>query len=83
MMESDSSSRCFCIRMGAKRIGRQNTTQFTWVFNNTRGSALLATMLRAAVNVWTDIYHPDRAGALLSWLGCGVIRLAALIVAVV
>jgi len=44
--------------MEAKRIARQNTTHFTWVLNNTRGSALLATMLHTAVNVWTDIYRP-------------------------
>src|SRR5437773_1598941 len=80
---SNSASRCFCTRMEAKRIARQNTTHFTWVLNNTRGSALLATMLHTAVNVWTDIYHPDHADALFSWLGCGVIRLASLIVAVI
>lgn len=57
---------------------------FTWVFNNTRGSLLLATMLHAAVNVWNDIYHPDPAGiALFSWLSTDVMCLIALIVVVV
>jgi membrane protease YdiL (CAAX protease family) len=57
---------------------------FTWIFNNTRGSVLLASLLHAAANTWPEIFHPDRAGsALYAWLGCGVICLVALIVVVV
>lgn len=57
---------------------------FTWVFNNTRGSVLLAHMLHQALNIWTVIYLPDPAGsALFSWLGTGMNCLVALIVVVV
>jgi membrane protease YdiL (CAAX protease family) len=54
---------------------------FTWVFNNTRGSVLLAMLLHAASNVWRGIYRPESADfAVHVSLYTGVMWLAALIV---
>ena len=59
----------------------------TWVFNNTRGSVLLAILFHAAVNTWTQVlpgidtaHYP---AGLLYWLFIGLICLAAVIVVLV
>jgi membrane protease YdiL (CAAX protease family) len=54
---------------------------FTWVFNNTRGSVLLAMLLHAASNGWRGIYRPESADFTFHVsLYTGVMWLAALIV---
>jgi hypothetical protein len=57
---------------------------FTWLFNNTRGSVLLATMLHQGVNIWTDVYHSDLASvALFSKLYAGALYVVTAIVVVI
>jgi uncharacterized protein len=57
---------------------------FTWVFNKTRGSVLLAMLLHAASNGWRGLYRPESADfAFHVSLYIGVMCLAALTVVVV
>lgn len=46
------------------------TVIFTWMFNNTRGSVLLATLLHAASNTWTQIFsiNSDATNHFLAWM---------------
>jgi membrane protease YdiL (CAAX protease family) len=53
---------------------------FTWVYNNTGGSLLLAYLLHASVNTWSEIVP---IGAASPWVGLGVNWLAAVIVVAV
>ncbi len=53
---------------------------FTWIFNNTRGSVLMAYLFHASVNTWTGVFPIDRAGPPVSWLMGTVTYLAAVIV---
>ena len=50
---------------------------FTWLYNNTRGSVLLAYLLHAAVNTWSRVFPIDHAPPLADWLSTGVTCLAA------
>lgn len=36
---------------------------FTWLFNNTKGSVLLAMLFHASVDVWTPLFNPLFSGA--------------------
>jgi hypothetical protein len=36
--------------------------QYTWVFNNTKGSVLLAAVIHGAVNAWTGYFALNRLG---------------------
>jgi membrane protease YdiL (CAAX protease family) len=36
---------------------------FTWLFNNTKGSVLLAMLFHASVDIWTPIFNPLFTGA--------------------
>jgi len=53
---------------------------FTWLFNNTQGSVLLAYLLHGAVNSWTRIFPIDHGEVMgMTWLICS----AAIIVVLV
>jgi len=56
---------------------------FTWIFNNTRGSLLIAYLLHAAVNTWPRIVPIDALVGPYAWLPSGVFCLAAVVVLVV
>lgn len=53
-----------------------------WLFNNTRGSVLLAMLMHAAANTWTDIV-PFPANSALPWVMVGLLYTALAIVIVV
>ena len=55
---------------------------FTWLYNNSRGSVLLAYLLHAAVNTWTRVFPIDHAPPLVDWLSTGVTCLVAVVVLV-
>lgn len=51
---------------------------FTWLFNNTRGSVLLAYLLHGSVNTWTRVFPIESAPPLTGWLITGFVCLTAL-----
>ena len=53
---------------------------YTWLLNNTRGSVLMAYLLHAAANTWSQVFSIDHANPLVGWLLTGVLVLAALII---
>jgi membrane protease YdiL (CAAX protease family) len=53
---------------------------YTWMFNNTRGSVLLAYMLHASANTWSQVVSMDHANGLVGWMLAGVLVLTALII---
>ncbi|MBK9714850.1 MAG: CPBP family intramembrane metalloprotease [Kouleothrix sp.] len=55
----------------------------TWIFNHTRGSVLIATLLHASINTWTQIFAVDHAGPLVFWTQTGLTCLIAVVVVVV
>jgi len=56
---------------------------FTWMYNNTRGSVLMAYLLHASVNTWTRVFSIDHAPLSLDWTRTGLLVLASVIVVVV
>jgi membrane protease YdiL (CAAX protease family) len=52
---------------------------FTWLYNNTRGSVLLAILLHASLNTWTRVFPIDHAPPPVSWYMTGVTCLIAVI----
>jgi len=56
------------------------TVLYTWLYNNTRGSVLLAYLLHAAANTWSQVFAIDHANQLVNWILTGVIVLVAVIV---
>jgi uncharacterized protein len=56
------------------------TILFTWMYNNTRGSVLMAYLLHASANTWTRVFPIDHANATLGWIVTGLIALAAVLV---
>ena len=55
----------------------------TWLYNNTRGSVLLAYLMHAAMNTWTGFFAIDPANHVQTWALTGVIVLMAVVVVVV
>lgn len=41
---------------------------FTWLYNNTRGSVLLAYLLHGSINTWTRVFGMEAAPASAGWL---------------
>ncbi len=56
---------------------------YTWMYNNTRGSVLLAYLFHASANTWTQIFSIDHAGASVGWIVTGLLVIVAVIVAVI
>jgi membrane protease YdiL (CAAX protease family) len=57
------------------------TVLFTWMYNNTRGSVLMAYLFHGAINTWTRVLTIDHNGsAIVGWTMTGLIALAAVIV---
>ncbi|HSL45121.1 MAG TPA: type II CAAX endopeptidase family protein [Anaerolineales bacterium] len=52
---------------------------YTWLFNNTRGSVLMAYLLHAAANTWSQVFSIDHANPLVGWILTGVLVIAALV----
>ena len=44
------------------------TTLFTWLYNHTRGSVLLAYIMHAAFNTWTRVFSIDPGNAFQDWM---------------
>jgi membrane protease YdiL (CAAX protease family) len=59
------------------------TVLYTWMYNNTRGSVLMAYLFHAAANTWTQVFSIDHANGSLNWFVAGLILLAAMSVIVV
>ncbi len=55
---------------------------FTWLYNNTRGSVLLAILLHAGLNTWTRVVPIDHAPPLVGWCMTVVTCLIAVIIVV-
>ena len=56
------------------------TVLYTWLYNNTRGSVLMAYLLHAAANTWSQVFAIDHANQLVNWILTGVIVLVAVLV---
>lgn len=59
------------------------TILFTWLYNNTRGSVLLAYILHAAMNTWTSFFAIASANQFQGWILTGVIVALAVVVVIV
>jgi hypothetical protein len=59
------------------------TVVFTWMFNNTRGSVLLAYILHASANTWTQIFSIDQSYHFQDWMMTLVIAALAVIATIV
>jgi membrane protease YdiL (CAAX protease family) len=58
------------------------TVLFTWMYNHTRGSVLLAYLLHAGTNTWTRIFSVDNGNAMEGWILTSLTVLLAVIVLV-
>jgi len=56
---------------------------FTWVFNNTRGSVLLAILLHASANTWSSVFNLAGAPPAYMWVVAGIWWLIALVLVAV
>jgi membrane protease YdiL (CAAX protease family) len=56
---------------------------FTWLYNHTHGSVLLAYLLHGSVNTWTRVFPIDQAPALAGWMMTGLVCLIAIILVMV
>lgn len=56
---------------------------YTWMYNNTRGSVLLAYLFHASANTWTVIFSIDHSNRIMDWTFTGLIALTVVIVAIV
>ena len=53
---------------------------YTWMYNNTRGSVLMAYLFHAAANTWSQVFSIDHANPLVGWIMAGLLVLAAVMV---
>ena len=58
------------------------TILYTWMYNNTRGSVLMAYLFHGAANTWSQVFSIDHANPLVGWILTGLLVLAAVIVIV-
>lgn len=56
------------------------TILYTWMYNNTRGSVLMAYLFHAAANTWSQVFSIDHANQSMNWIIAGLLVLAAVIV---
>jgi CAAX protease family protein len=56
------------------------TVLYTWMYNNTRGSVLMAYLFHASANTWTQVFSIDHTNHLIDWIFTGLFVLAAVIV---
>jgi len=56
---------------------------YTWMYNNTRGSVLMAYLLHASANTWSQVFSIDHANAFLNWILAGLLVVAVIIVIVI
>lgn len=56
---------------------------YTWMYNNTRGSVLMAYLFHASANTWTQIFSIDHAGAPVGWIVVGLLVFVAMIILIV
>jgi hypothetical protein len=55
---------------------------FTWLYNHTRGSVLLAYMFHASVNTWSQVFSLDRTIGFIDWSVTGSLVLVVVIVVI-
>jgi membrane protease YdiL (CAAX protease family) len=72
--QENMSILCYAIQLAATSI------LFTWMYNNTKGSVLLAYILHASMNTWTEFFAIDAGNAFQGWILTGVIVALAVIV---
>ncbi|MBL8102163.1 MAG: CPBP family intramembrane metalloprotease [Anaerolineales bacterium] len=75
--QADMSFACYAIQLAATSI------LFTWLYNNTRGSVLLAYLLHAAMNTWTSFFAIDSTNQFQGWILTGVFVVLAAIVIII
>ena len=59
------------------------TILYTWIYNNTRGSVLLAYLFHASANTWTQVFSIDHANPTIGWILVGLMVLVAATVVIV
>lgn len=72
--QENMSILCYAIQLAATSI------LFTWMYNNTKGSVLLAYILHASMNTWTEFFTIDAGNAFQGWILTGVIVALAVVV---
>jgi uncharacterized protein len=68
---------CYAVQLAATSI------LFTWLYNNTRGSVLLAYLMHAAMNTWTSFFAIDAANQFQGWILTSMFVALAVIVVIV
>ena len=58
------------------------TVLYTWMYNHTRGSVLMAYLFHASANTWSQVFSIDHADPTLRWVTSGLLVVAAVIVVV-
>lgn len=56
------------------------TVLYTWMYNNTRGSVLMAYLFHAAANTWTQVFPIDHGSALVGNISIALLVLVAVVV---
>jgi membrane protease YdiL (CAAX protease family) len=56
------------------------TILYTWMYNNTQGSVLLAYLFHAGANTWSQVFSIDHANQSFNWILTGSLVVAAVIV---
>ena len=56
---------------------------YTWMYNNTRGSVLMAYLFHAAANTWSQVFSIDHANPLMGWIMAGLLVLVAVAVVLI
>jgi membrane protease YdiL (CAAX protease family) len=53
---------------------------YAWMYNNTRGSILMAYLFHAAANTWSQVFSIDHANPFVGWIMAGLLVLTAVAV---